>query len=74
LPQRWLFLTQDVTTSLVTSKRVAKDESFLLCRSPEQAIGIGLSKTRRVGVKLPVPPTLRSWEDGFSGLISDLKK
>jgi hypothetical protein len=57
---------------LVTSKRVAKDESFLLCRSPEQAIAIGLSKTRRVGVKLPVPPTLRSWEDGFSGLIPDL--
>jgi hypothetical protein len=35
-------------------------------------IAIGLSKARRVGVKLPVPPTLRSWEDGFSGLISDL--
>jgi hypothetical protein len=45
---------------------------LLLCRSPEQAIAIGLSKRRRVGVKLPVPPTLRSWEDGFSGLISDL--
>ena len=41
-------------------------------RSPEQAIAIGLSKRRRVGVKLPVPPTLRSWKDGFSGLISDL--
>src|SRR5215470_7308025 len=43
-------------------------------RSPQQAIAIGLSKARRSGVKLPVPPTGSASEDVRRKAQSDLRK